>query len=321
MIINLLLIAFFSFVLIKSTDLVVANFGHMVLKSGARLLALSGLILALATSLPEMFVAIVSGFEGTATLSLGNVLGANIANLSLVIGLAAIIGGEIKFNKGFVEKDMWMAFVAGLSPIVFLIDKSISRVDGLILICLYLGYQFLVFSEQSLSKRPAKEMVLPHRKLWHGIANWQTEKHIAWIFIGMAMMLVSAEIVVNNAKMLANTLHISIFVIGIIIVSVGTTLPELVMEIESLRKKKTEMALGNLLGSIAADSTLILGLAAFIGPFTIPSRMPYLVSILVFLLMFTIFYILIRSKNRLDRREGAILVGLYLVSIFLILKL
>ena len=140
-IVYLVLILFFSFLLIKATDILVVNLKGFSTRLGLGQFAVTTFLLALATSLPELFVGITSALEGTPNLSLGNIIGSNIADLSLVIGGAALFAGAVNVRGRFLQRDVFYAFLAGAAPMVLLFDKQLTRVDGLILLALYGFYK------------------------------------------------------------------------------------------------------------------------------------------------------------------------------------
>jgi len=312
---NLILIFVFCFLLVKATDILIINFKALSQKTRLRQFALTGLILGLATSLPEFFVGLTSAFEGESILSLGNIMGANIANLSLVIGGAALMGGAVKVGGNFLRRDVFYAFLAATSPMLLLSDRVLSRIDGLILLVLYVFYQLAIFNErpgQDEKKEDKQERLL--RKFDYAPIR-KASKEVAWIFFGIALLLFSADALVRIAVKFAAAFNISLLLIGLLVISVGTTLPELVFEIEALRKRQSNMAFGNLLGSIVANGTLIIGLVALISPIRIQNLNSYLVSTMAFLLIFGLFYLFIRTKRRLSRWEGLALLLVYLIFV------
>jgi len=137
--IYLALLLFFSFLLIKATEILIGALNHLSKVSHLSKFGLSGFLLALATSLPELFVGITAALEQKPNLALGNVLGSNVANLSLVIGGAAVIGGSIGVVGNLLFKDMVYVFLAGILPLVMLIDGKLTRVEGLLLLAIYGG--------------------------------------------------------------------------------------------------------------------------------------------------------------------------------------
>lgn len=314
----LFLLLLFSFLLIKATDILVVNLKGFSRVTGLGQFAVATFLLALATSLPELFVGITSALEGAPNLSLGNVIGSNIANLSLVIGGAALVGGTVGVHGLFLKRDVFYAFLAGSAPMVLLFDKNLSRVDGLILLALYGFYNFWVFTERHrriIARRD--EEVGFVRRLIRRINHRGTKTELAWIFLGVALLLFSADMLVRIAKQIAFALNMPLLLIGLLLVAVGTSLPELAFELKAVREKEPGMVFGDLLGSIVANGTLVIGVTSLISPIRIQAFDEYLLATIAFVLMFGLFYLFIRTKKKLERWEGAVLLGVYLLFILL----
>ncbi|MBU3956693.1 sodium:calcium antiporter [Patescibacteria group bacterium] len=316
-VIYLFLIFLFCLLLIKATDILIVNLKAFSQASGMGEFLVTTSILALATSLPEFFVGITSAFEGQPNLALGNVIGANIANLSLVIGGAALIGGSLVVRGIFLRRDVFYAFLAGAAPMVLLFDKELSRIDGLILLALYGFYNVWVLTERREEMIEEEEEEGFIRRLLRRLNHRGTKKELAWIFLGVALLLFSADMIVRIATKLAIIAYIPIFLIGLFLVAIGTTLPELVFGTKAVRQQKPLMVFGNLLGSIVANGTLIIGIVSVISPIRIQAFNEYLLATMAFVFIFGLFYLFIRTKHRLERWEGAVLLGIYLVFILL----
>lgn len=312
----LLLIFGLSLLLIKATDILVINFRSLAQKTRLGQFAITGFILALATSLPELFVGVVSALEGSPSLSLGNVIGSNIANLSLVIGGAALISGAVGVHGIFLRRDVFYAFLAGAAPMVLLFDKSLSRIDGLILLALYGFYQAMVFTERRKRIVGEEEKGFIHRFL-RRLNHRGAKRELGWIFLGTALLLFSADMLVRVAEEIAIVLDIPILLIGLLLIAVGTSLPEFAFEIKAIKEREPGMVFGDLLGSIVANGTLIIGITSLIAPIRIRAFDEYLLATMAFVLLFGLFYIFIRTKRKLERWEGAILLGVYLLFILL----
>lgn len=311
-----LLILFFSFVLVKATDILIVNFKSLSARSKISKFALTGLILGLATSLPELFVGLSSAFEGRTILSLGNIIGANIANLSLVIGGAALISGAVMVRGDFIRRDVFYAFLAATAPMVLLFDKRLSRIDGLILLFLYIFYQIVIFSEKRYKQVGKNHQANIAVRLIRKLSQQKVKRELAWILLGIILLLFSADILVRISIQMALIFNFPLLLVGLLMVSLGTTLPELVFSIRALNNKQQTMFFGNLLGSIVANGTLVIGLATLISPLTIQSLPNYLMATMSFVLIFGIFYLFIKTKHRLDRWEGLLLFIIYILFIF-----
>src|SRR3970040_1332393 len=133
----ILLLFIFVLVLIKSADMVVISLRRFSQETHTKVFVLSAILLAMATSFPELFVGVTSALEQTPHLSLGNVLGANIANISLVAGISAFIIGKVNVHGEFIKREVLVALVAGIFPLVLIFDGELGRVDGLILLSVY----------------------------------------------------------------------------------------------------------------------------------------------------------------------------------------
>lgn len=304
----------FCFLLIKATDITIGALNRLSrsLKIGS--FALTAFLLALATSFPELFVSLASAFEGKPNLALGVVIGSNIANLSLVIGGTALVGGTIPVVGEFLKKDLFHTFLSGAIPLILLLDKQLSAVDGIILILIYLAYNYTI-----LRRRPNLAQIQEGgivRKILHHLGQKQTEKQLAWLFIGMALIFFSADMVVKMASSVAAELMLPTLLIGLVVVAVGATLPELTFGIKAVRQHKIAMIFGNLLGSVVANSTLILGLTVLIKPIQLDGGLrSYLVATVSFLIIFNLFWLFVRTKRKLERWEGLILLAVYLAFI------
>lgn len=316
---DLVLIILFSLILVKAADILIVNLKSLSESTRLGRFAVTSFLLALGTSLPELFVGVTSALEGQPNFALGNVLGSNIANLSFVIGGAAWIGGAVVVQGIFLRRDVFYAFLAGGAPMVLLFDKSLSRIDGLILLFLYGFYNFWIFAErrqEMAGARGEREGFI--RRLIRKLNHQGTRRELAWIFLGTALLLFSADMLVRLAERLAVGLNIPLLLIGLFVVAIGTSLPELIFELKAIRQKEPEMVFGDLLGSIVANSTLVIGLTALISPIRIHAFDEYLLATISFVIIFAAFYFFIRTKKKLEAWEGALLVGFYMAFLLVI---
>ncbi|MBL7150454.1 sodium:calcium antiporter [Candidatus Microgenomates bacterium] len=301
----LFLLLFFSFLLIKASDIIVDSLRKLSKSTHLSKFALTSFILALATSLPELFVGIAAALENKPSLSLGNVIGSNIANLSIVIGGAAFIGGTVNVVGKFLQKDIFYTFLAGSLPLVLLLDNTLSRVDGLILLVVYFWYVATVLK--------FREKISFLNGIIKRLGKREAEIELSWFFFGIILLIFSADMLVRVSYQLADFFHIPLFLIGLFLVALGTSLPELSFGIKAIRSHQTAMVFGNLLGSVVANSSLILGITALISPIKILYLQEYLLATIFFIFIFAVFYFFVRSKRRLERWEGGVLFLLYLL--------
>lgn len=304
---------FFSFLLIKAADLVIVAMRRLSRQTKTGVFALSAFILAIGTSLPELFVGLTSALEKEPSLALGVVLGSNIANISLVAGFSALIAGKVFMQGEILKKDVLIAFIASVTPIFLILDKTLGRVDGLILLTVYAAYTTSLFRSRymEIAQEHEKESFI-YRFLRHfNHINSHRTKELGRLFVGIAILLFSADMIVKISTAMAVSIGIPIFVIGLVILAFGTSLPEIAFSFESLEDHEPSMFFGNLLGSVIANSTLILGITAVITPIKIVSINIYLTAIIAGLLIFLVFWLFVRTKHRLDRWESLVLIVLY----------
>jgi len=309
-------IVIFSIVLALSTNLVLDSTKKLSAYSGIGKYALASLILAMGTSLPELIIGIQAAINDQASLSLGNVLGSNIANLSIIIGGATIIGGRLKITKNVLNNDIYYAFLICVAPFILLIDGKLDRLDGVILIALLVFWQTLSASSKNNSGAKEKRGVLSSLKeKFSGKTKNLLISSLSQLAISLFALVFAADHLVKNARLVAEKFNIPLLLIGIFLIGLGSSLPELALELKSIKNKDSEVALGNLLGSIVINSSLIIGVTALIRPISLARPHLFLGATLFFLLIFAVFFLFIRTKSVLERWEGAILLMLYFILV------
>jgi len=304
----LVLFAILSF----SARLLINSFKKISAKLGGRDFALSSLIIGLGTSIPELIIAIDAALIGKPNLSLGNVLGSNIANLSLVIGGATLLAGKVKIMNEIVKKDVYYTFLIAAAPLLLLSDGQLNRLDGAILLVLFFAWQALVFSK----KKKRRGTFLAGLKT-KATSVFSAPKALATMAASLVIMLLTAEGLVKTALSLATDLKVPFFLLGVFVLGAGSSLPELVFETQAIKKGEKAIVMGDLFGSIVANSSLILGITVLIAPLTLFQVKEYLTISLFFLVTFFLFYLFIKSKHMLEKWEGAFLVASYFVLLAL----
>lgn len=311
----ILLIIVFSFVLIKSADLVIVALRRIARQTKTGVFFLSAIILALGTSLPELFVSITSALEKAPNLTLGVVVGSNIANISLVLGLTALIVGKVNVHGDFLKRDVAIALIAGILPMILILDKELGRVDGLILLAVYVAYATGFFRGRFLEiaeEHKQESFFYRFLRRFNHIDSIKT-KEFGRLFAGVALLLFSADMIVRFSTQLATSIGIPIFLIGLILLAAGTSLPELAFSLRSLEDHQPSMFFGNLLGSTIANSTLVIGTAAVIYPIKVVASNEYMIAVVAFLVIFISFWYFIKTKHRLDRWEAGVLLLFYVI--------
>lgn len=308
-----------TFILIKVSDHVVIAIRHLSRLTHIGTFVLSAIIMALGTSLPELFVSTTSALNGLTNLSLGVIVGSNIANIALITAIATLAVGKIKVHGEFMKHDLWVALVAGILPILLIVDGNLSRVDGFILLTVYGAYAagFLKIRFWEIKENYKKESFI--LRFWRQLSHVKSTKTKEYgrLFVSIAILLFCADLIVKTATSLATIVGVPVFLIGIIFIAVGTSLPELAFSLRAVEDKEPTMFFGNLLGSTIVNSTLIVGLAAVISPVKVVEFGEYLVSGIFFVVVFLAFWYFIKSKFRLEKWEAVVLLGIYLTFVLL----
>lgn len=306
------------YLLVQATDHLVDKLRDIAQITKIGKFGLTAFILAFATSLPELVVGVAAALEGRPILSLGNVLGSNIADISLVMGGVAVVGGSIRVLGEFLKKDLFSTFLAGSLPLLLLIDGELSRVDALVLLAVYFWFIYTVLAEKTeeLAEFQETESSLMH-KVFLRLRKGETKRHFAWLFFWVAVLIFSADMLVRVSSLFAETLGIPVILIGIFFVAMGTSLPEFAFELRANRSKETAMVFGDLLGSIVANSTLVLGITSLIRPIQLDGGFqPYLLATAAFVVIFGLFWLFVSTKHVLERWEGVLLLIVYLLFAF-----
>lgn len=314
--IYLLLLVGFSALLVKATDILTDSLTELSKVTKMGKYAITSFLLAFATSVPELVVGITAALEGSPNLALGAVLGSNIADISLVIGGAAVISGTFSVAGEFERLDIFSVFLAGVLPLMLLMDGMLSRVDGIILLFIYGMYNYGLLGKRVQRKSQPSRIV---KKILQSAVDKRVNRWLAWLFLGAAMLMFSADMIVKTGAGLAQVIGVPVFLIGLFLVAVGTSLPELSFEIGAVRRKQVGMALGDLFGSVVANSTLVLGVVSLIKPIKLKNGLDnYLMASAVFGVMFLLFWYFVRTKKKLERWEGVVLLAVY--ALFVIVE-
>ena len=266
------------------------------------------LIMAIATSIPELFVGISSAINGNPELSLGNILGANIIDITLLIGIFVILGKGIKVSAKKIEPgDYFMFFSVLLLIVLYFLGNSLSRIDGIILLSLYLINTYRVIKKSSR-----------YSVKFNGTKHTTKEKIIySMLFvISLIALFLSSKFIVKYSQLIAVDLHIPLIIVGLFLISFATTLPELIFGVSAVLMKHKDMSIGDQVGTIFFNTACILGIVSIISPITIPLA-SFLIPALFLLVSIGIFIWFVKTKEKLSVIEGIILILIYVLFVFI----
>lgn len=297
---QVLLLIFGIVVVLKSADWLTNGAVGLATKLGISQIVIGLTIVAIGTSMPEFFVSIVSAIKGTPDLAVGNIVGSNIFNVLLIVGVAATVA-PIAIQRATVRRDIPIAIVASIMLTFMMLDDNISRIDALILFATFIAFIWITLRN---SKNDANEKDASTEKV---IPTW---KSVLFIIFGLVGLVLGSNIFVDNASSLAHGWGISDAVIGLTIVAGGTSLPELATSAVAARKGDSGIAIGNVLGSNVFNILMILGLTGIISPMHI-QNITY-IDMAVMVISMALFWLFSFTKLRVERWEGCVLIACFL---------
>lgn len=312
----LFLIAGFVF-LIKGGIFLVDGSASLARKFRISDLVIGLTVVSFGTSSPELLINIIASLKGSSDIAIGNIVGSNIVNILLILGIASLIY-PLKITQNTVSKEIPLSLLAALLVFVLANDRfidqhefsQITRIDGIVLISFFIIFIFYTFS---IAKENNVFQEFEHKQ-------YSISKSVILIVIGLVALVGGGELVVNNALKLAAKFNLSEGLVGLTIIAIGTSLPELVTSVVAVLKKNADIAVGNILGSNIFNVFFILGISSAIKPLDFDVRnnidvgIAMIASLLLFVFMFT------GRKKCVDRWEGAVFLILYIAYIIFLIN-
>lgn len=307
-------------VLVWSADKFVDGAVGIAKFCGMSTLLIGMVIVGFGTSAPEMVVSALSAVQGNPELALGNAYGSNIANIALILGVTALIS-PILVQRSVLKKDLPLLIGVTALSIILLLDGQVSRVDGIVFLAVFFGVMgFNIWKEKRASalggiadenatSPDAEEASSDSKPMGLG-------KSIGLLVLGMALLVASSRALVWGAVEIARSLGVSDLLIGLTIVAIGTSLPELASSIAAARKGEDDLAVGNIIGSNLFNTLMVVGIAATIAPMSeieaeVTTRdMPLMAALTLSLLVFGFRR---KGDGRINRSAGIVLLLVYVL--------
>jgi cation:H+ antiporter len=271
-------------------------------------------IMAIAGTVPNLFVGINSALKGIPELSFGEIMGGNVLDLTLAVGLAVIIGkGSLSAGSRMVQSSAVFTVGIALLPILLILDGRLGRIDGGVLLLAFAFYTYWLFSKEERfkqlydgqeEKRPIKKFSTFLKDLWR-------------VVLFLALLLLASEGIVASAQNFSAFLGIGISTVGILIVGVGNALPETYFAVASARRGQGWMILGDLMGSVIACTTLVLGVVALIQPFVIENFSPFATARMFLIISALFFWFSVKTNHEISKKEGLMLILIYIIFVVL----
>lgn len=305
---NLLFFMLASIILMASSTFVIISLIKIAHFIKISRFTASFIIMAIATSIPELFIGISSAISKKPSLSLGNVFGSSILHFTLLAGIFILMGNGIKIKDKKIGFDIYFVLSSIVLIIILaLIKNSVSRIDGIILILFFTISYYRIFKKSTRYK--AK---LENKR----IKNLKMAGYFAVFFISLIILSISAKYAVNFASLIAIDLKMPEILLGILLLSLTTNLPELAFGFKAIKLGFEEMTLGDLTGGVLTNIGLVIGVVSIIHPIKI-EFISFIIISLFLLMSGLIFTMFLKSKKELNVIEGIILILLYVLFITL----
>jgi cation:H+ antiporter len=302
-VINLILFLISLIVLVRSSHYAVINSSRLAKNFHLSEFIVSFFIVAVISSFPEATISLLSTIRGVSEFGLATIMGAKVVDLSLVFGIIAVFSiGGIRIKSEILKRDLFY-LVLLLIPIILGLDGNFSRIDGLILILSGLIFFFTIAIQENM-----------FRKKFKNPKNHDCAKSTFLLILSLLFLIVSAYYTIEFGINFANDVKIPAFLIAITFVAIGTCLPELIFSLNAVKTRRYELALGDILGTVITDITIIIGIMALIRPFSFNPSIIYVTGIMMFLAGILVVKF-IHSGKILTKKEGILLIMFYILSL------
>ena len=283
-------------VLIWGSDLLINQSEKIALRFGISEYVIGATLVAVGTSLPEMAASITASINHKPEIAVANVIGSNIFNITLVLAAVFIVAKNVNPHRDFFAKDSSWALFPVLIFILMILDGSFSRFDGVLLILLMFAYVLFLL-------RAGKDIILDEEEEKEKDTPFSWSQVALLTLAGFVLVIVGADYTIESASTIAKSFGVSDWIIGIIMISLGTSMPELMVSITAALKGKADMAIGAIIGSNMANTTMVLGSAALVNQIHI-DPMTYMFDIST-MLVATLMLVFL-SANKLYSKPAGI---------------
>ncbi|NJE61471.1 calcium/sodium antiporter [Thermococcus sp. 21S7] len=304
MIVEIILFALGLILLIKGSDYFVEAASRVAKGFGVSEFIIALVLASIATTLPEVTVSAISSYQGKPDIALGNAIGSALANIALILGVSALLR-PLKVEKTAWKNALFMIGVTAYAGLL-MYDGTISRIDGASLILIYFGFLYYLYRKHmTLEELPESGRGNPRRD--------------ALIMFGSGMLVViGAKLVVDSAVTIARAFGVPEVVIGLTMVSIGTSLPEFTNSLMATIKRLPNISVGNIIGANILDVLMVIGIAALINPIRVDATI-YTFTLPLTLLVMGVLTAVLRLTGRIDRLTGGVLLAIYSYFIYVYL--
>ena len=318
MILEIIFIVIGFIFLVKGADLLVKAATSIAKKFGLSEMLIGLTIVAIGTSLPEIFITITSAIDGHSDLIIGNAIGSCICNFLLVIGISSLVR-PVKFDNKMIKRHLLISIIV---MILLLILGNVTKLGEIYIIDRWQGIILLLYAIIYIIYTIYEEKKLKNKKIDDELIKEVEAKElksvwtiIAFFILGILGLKFGSDFVVDNSILIAQRLGLSERFIGMTIVAVGTALPEIVTGIIAARKNESDLLLGNITGSNIFNLSLLIGLGSIINPLLLKTNFNSSIFVLIMVTIFLQFIAFINKNKELDRKKGILLIIVYVIYI------
>jgi len=293
--------------LIYGADFVIKESERIAMHFNISHYVIGATLVAFGTSMPEMAASMMASYAGKSDMAIANVVGSNIFNIVLILGLVFLISKNMQSKRNLFERDGAWVVVPAIIFMIMIQDGIISRSDGFLFLLMMVSYLIFLFTDSKDDLGGEIDEDLTKERF-----NWP--RTIMLLAVGFVLTIGGANFVVDSGTNIARVFGVSEWIIGLFLIAVGTSLPELVVSLVAVKKGNAEMSIGNIIGSNVANFSMVLGAASLLNPLTIDL---VATKFDVYILMATSFTLLFILANKLYNKAGAIFLLTILVLFIL----
>lgn len=296
--------------LVWSADRFVAGSAAVARHFGMPALLIGMVVVGFGTSAPEMMVSALASFQGNPGIALGNAYGSNITNIALILGLTALLS-PIAVHSQVLRKELPILIAVTVLAAFQLVDGDLSRLDAIILLVVFLVLMIWTIRQGMRQKADPLAAEVEQEFASQSLA---LKPAIIWLIVGLVMLIISSRLLIWGAIDVATALGVDELIIGLTIVAVGTSLPELASSLIAIRKKEHDIAIGNVLGSNLFNTLAVVGIAGVISPLSVPAEVLYRdISVMAGLtVLLFVFGYGFKKQGRITRLEGSLLLLIFI---------
>ena len=311
-----LLFLFSGFLLLWSANWLVGSITQIARYLGWKEFVIAFFVMAIVASFPNLFVGMIAAFDGIPELSFGDIVGNSVVDFTLVAAIAVFMGKELRGDNRLIQRSLLFTIFIAILPLLLILDKELGRGDAIVLLLLFVLYSIWLFSNRSEYTHVFKHNNSNGNTKLQPVARFRrfllnSAKTIAAI----ALLLASAQGIVHAIQFFVGEFQIPLATVGILVLGLGSALPEIYFTIAAARKGHTNVILGDLMGSIIVMATLVLGIVALIHPITIESFSPFALARFFLIASALFFLIFLRTDHRITKKEALFLLGLYIAFV------